>query len=545
MAVVINGTTGIDKVQDDSVDIADLSATGSPSSSTYLRGDNSWATVTSGATALDGLSDAKTPATNNLGLGGTALHSLTTGDNNIAIGHEAMYYTTTGYDNVAIGEGTMEANTTGHDNVAVGREALDANTTGNNNVAIGRVALGSNTTANANNALGQSALALNTTGTENNAFGYQALATNSVGSWNTAFGHKALASQTNSEYNIGIGREALKATTTGSLNVAVGANALLDNTTGSRNIAIGKNAMEVNTTGGWNTVVGFYAAQNCTASQNVVVGYKSAQSLTSGEKNVCVGQYAGENITTGSQNVCIGSEAGRGQVTTNSYSLHIARDNSAASNAGVWIYGHSNGACYQGNNSSSWSTSSDERIKKDIVDSPNGLEKINGVNVRNFNYRTPEEITTEGLHGCDAQGLQTGVIAQELATVLPNAVTENDFGLKQVNTDPIFWAMVKAIQELSAKNDALEARITTLEGQEQDMEEMTADEVAAAYVAMGHSVDEVNSSKGADETDDEFAARVARNKEHLVLMKAKKKIDGTTSIWTSESFTAIDAAIAS
>jgi hypothetical protein len=75
--------------------------------------------------------------------------------------------------------------------------------------------------------------------------------------------------------------------------------------------------------------------------------------------------------------------------------------------------------------------------------------------------------------------------------------------------------------------------------------DMTADEVAAAYVAMGHSVDEVNSSKGDDETDEEFAARKARNKEHLVLMKAKKKIDGTTSIWTDESFTAIDAAIAS
>jgi hypothetical protein len=75
--------------------------------------------------------------------------------------------------------------------------------------------------------------------------------------------------------------------------------------------------------------------------------------------------------------------------------------------------------------------------------------------------------------------------------------------------------------------------------------EMTTDEVAAAYVAMGHSVDEVNSSKGDDETTDEFAARKARNKEHLVLMKAKKKIDGTTSIWGSEDFTAIDAAIAS
>lgn len=75
--------------------------------------------------------------------------------------------------------------------------------------------------------------------------------------------------------------------------------------------------------------------------------------------------------------------------------------------------------------------------------------------------------------------------------------------------------------------------------------ELTAEEIAAHYVAMGHSVDEVNSSKRDDETDDEFAERKTRNKDHLVIMKAKKKLDGTTSIWTSENFTAIDAAIAS
>jgi hypothetical protein len=54
MPTIINGTTGIDKVQDDSVDIADLSATGTPSASTYLRGDNSWATV-AGYTNSDAL----------------------------------------------------------------------------------------------------------------------------------------------------------------------------------------------------------------------------------------------------------------------------------------------------------------------------------------------------------------------------------------------------------------------------------------------------------------------------------------------------------
>ena len=76
------------------------------------------------------------------------------------------------------------------------------------------------------------------------------------------------------------------------------------------------------------------------------------------------------------------------------------------------------------------------------------------------------------------------------------------------------------------------------------MANQTADEIAAHYVAMGHSVAEVNSSKGADVTADEFTARKARNVEHLVLQKAQTH-DDDSSWWGSESFTAIDAAIAS
>ena len=36
---------------------------------------------------------------------------------------------------------------------------------------------------------------------------------------------------------------------------------------------------------------------------------------------------------------------------------------------------------------------------------------------------------------------------------------------------------------------------------------------------------------------------IQRNTEHLEIIKDYKKTDGTTSIWTSESFTDIDAAI--
>ena len=75
------------------------------------------------------------------------------------------------------------------------------------------------------------------------------------------------------------------------------------------------------------------------------------------------------------------------------------------------------------------------------------------------------------------------------------------------------------------------------------MEEKTADEIAAIFSAAGDSVTVIGTAQASDETDDDFKAKIQRNVEHLEIIKAYTKVDGTTSIWTSESFTAIDAAI--
>jgi len=75
------------------------------------------------------------------------------------------------------------------------------------------------------------------------------------------------------------------------------------------------------------------------------------------------------------------------------------------------------------------------------------------------------------------------------------------------------------------------------------MEEKTADEIAAIFSAAGDSVTVIDTAKTSDETDDEYKDKMKRNVEHLEIIKAYTKTDGTTSIWTSESFTAIDAAI--
>ena len=75
------------------------------------------------------------------------------------------------------------------------------------------------------------------------------------------------------------------------------------------------------------------------------------------------------------------------------------------------------------------------------------------------------------------------------------------------------------------------------------MEEKTADEIAKIFSAAGDSVTVINTAKTSDETDADFKDKIKRNVEHLELIKDYKKLDGTTSIWTSESFTDIDAAI--
>ena len=55
--------------------------------------------------------------------------------------------------------------------------------------------------------------------------------------------------------------------------------------------------------------------------------------------------------------------------------------------------------------------------------------------------------------------VQTGVIAQEIEEILPECIKESEKGAKTVNSDPITWALVKAVQELSAENTALKQRL--------------------------------------------------------------------------------------
>ena len=116
-------------------------------------------------------------------------------------------------------------------------------------------------------------------------------------------------------------------------------------------------------------------------------------------------------------------------------------------------------------NSAHWNTTSDQRIKKNIVNYDTGLSIINQIQVRNFEYKTENEIKTDNPELTDVikcavvnkTGTQLGCIAQEVESVLSSAVTTTSAGVKTLQTEGLFWHMLNAIKELSAKVTALEA----------------------------------------------------------------------------------------
>ena len=169
-------------------------------------------------------------------------------------------------------------------------------------------------------------------------------------------------------------------------------------------------------------------------------------------------------MTTGSGNICIGFATDIA-TPSDSYTVVIGYDITGKGSS-TGFYGGS-GAVYNEANTSTWSTVSDRRIKKNIEDNNTGLEAINQIQVKNFEYRTEDEIVdfdnpASGV--VKKEGIQLGVIAQEIEEILPNMVRTESTGVKSIKPDDLTWYLVNAVKELSAQNDALTTRITALEG---------------------------------------------------------------------------------
>ena len=211
-------------------------------------------------------------------------------------------------------------------------------------------------------------------------------------------------------------------------------------------------------TGSNNVVIGRYSGANLTSgSGNTFLGHQTGVALTTGTNNTLIGKSAGDGITTGVQNICIGSYTETANVA-DSYCIVISTDQDIARGASTGLIAPNGGNVFQDNNSPNWATTSDERIKKNIVDNNTGLEVINKIQIRNFEYRTADEITdfeNPKSAAIKKKGIQLGVIAQEIEKVLPEAVTEETTGVKTVNSDNLTWYLINAVKELKAEIEIL------------------------------------------------------------------------------------------
>ena len=75
------------------------------------------------------------------------------------------------------------------------------------------------------------------------------------------------------------------------------------------------------------------------------------------------------------------------------------------------------------------------------------------------------------------------------------------------------------------------------------MTERTTEEIARIFTNAGDSVTVINKLAALSSLTDGQKEEVERNVKHLEIIKAYKKEDGTTSIWTTEDFTEQDAAV--
>ena len=463
---------------------------------------------------------SSTAGTSNFRAGVNAGNSIESGGNyNVAVGDEAGTAITTGDENTVLGYRSGDAITTGTKNTALGAESLSADTLGSNSVAIGRAALANQnftsatdvyntavgaragvevTTGVQNTLIGGLAGDAITTGVSNVAVGYKALTTNVDGDGLTAIGFEALENFEPSDglrYTVAVGYQAGKACTAGGDNIFVGGQAGLAVTDGNNNVAIGKLALSTNVQGDRNVAVGHEALKVANPSgdvdtNNTAVGYNAGAAVTTGTKNTLIGGDAGSSLNSGADNVFVGYRAGTNtdaqltgteNVIIGSLAYGSSGGGSTAANViGFGVGGATNYTTVgngtddirAANGTATWATVSDERYKKDIVDSTAGLSFINALQPRTFKYKTLGELP-ETFRAYEADSTEVfknsvtnhGFIAQEIKAAIDADSSiadgfklwdDREDGSQEVAEAALIPVLVKAIQELTARLETLE-----------------------------------------------------------------------------------------
>ena len=329
--------------------------------------------------------------------------------------------------------------------------------------------------------------------TKNMAFGTALIAYNLSSCYNTAIGHLAGCGNTSGQQNTSVGHYAGRAITTPYQNSAFGFKALCAHTTGCRQIAIGAFAMANSTTGDSSIAIGVeadtYNATNsiaigalAKASSNRSVAIGSSACIT-GDNSVAIG---GSSYAGAANSVAIGYKAKTygccsiaiGHNTRTFYDNQISIGSNYYNNccAGVIIMGNLSHYVYNCIYVD-WTYCSDRNEKTNIQSLPYnfGLPFIKKLRPVKFNWDIREKYVEKcGFEFGQKDGTLVqekenyGLIAQELEQVLQelnlrfDGLTKNDKRYRLASTN-LLAPLVKSIQQLSTKLDAIKERLTTLE----------------------------------------------------------------------------------
>ena len=447
-----NTITGTGKIS------AELAATGTPSATNFLRGDNSWAVPNvssfpfTGAAVITGSLILKdTNADNNMYIGpGPTPAFGGFAERNIVLGDDAGG-TLNSDDNVAIGTGAMQLNTATRNSIAIGLESMK-NGTGNlqNNVGVG-------------------------------AFSLRALKDNPLGVfeayYNTAIGNGTIQNIQNAAYNTAIGVSALQG---GTQSGGTPATQIVENT-----VAVGRQAGQYVSSGSGCVFIGAYAGRYMGGRYNTVYHVKD---------NVFIGDECADAKENGNGNTYIGSQIQGGGASATAFIYNETIIGNATTGTGNRTVNLGNTDILYIRGQVSPSTYSDRRIKRNIESGSLGLSFINTLNTVRFQKVNPANYPNELIEvkyttrtkfkeipdypysssytipPIPAQPTNNrwydGLIAQEVSSSLSTLGIESDIWSEtetnqkqEIKYSALTIPLIKAVQELTARVEALEAQI--------------------------------------------------------------------------------------
>lgn len=209
-----------------------------------------------------------------------------------------------------------------------------------------------------------------------------------------------------------------------------------------------------------------YGATASDAEANFAFGKGVTTPVTSGTGNA-VGQVVVGQWNQWQNTIPHLFAVGCGQSDTNRATAFVVKKNMGATTAlvGVNMLNPVYNLQVNGNAAKSsgiyWTNTSDERTKENIREYDKGLDEICQLNTKlyDFNGKGQTEVSQDNV----------GVIAQDVLPIFPEAIgtyeaklneeDAEDTEIYNIDMQPITFAMINAIKDLKAENDALKARL--------------------------------------------------------------------------------------